>query len=948
MNDHAKTKDELIRELAALRKENAALRSVRPDEQSNQAHRGQAEKPLKDSVSLLKATLESTADGILVVDNQGRISDFNKQFARLWRIPKEVLDLHDDQKALDFVLDQLKAPEKFLAKVRELYNDPDKKSFDILEFKDGRVFERYSQPQKIDGVSVGRVWSFRNVTDRVRAEEELRLKESQLSTAFKIAHLGHWEYDVAGDRFTFNDPFYAMLHTTAEEAGGYTMSSSDYAQRFLPPDEIPIVGEEIRKTLETDDPNYSCQMEHRIIYGDGKPGYIAVRTFIIKDDRGRTVKTYGVNQDITERKLAENALRESEAKYRMLVENTSDVVWQTTPDYIFTYISPSDKKQGFFRQEEIIGRPVWEFLTPKSILHLRGLLEQRRRLIENGEKLGTLIIELEQYRKDGSTLWVEVSSTPVYDDSGRITAYQGVIRDINDRKHAEEEIHRSEEHYRQLYDAIMDVVFVHEVGLDGMPGKFLEVNEVACTRLGYTRQEFLAMSPLDIDAPESVKDLKAISMRVFAGEVVTFEQIHVAKDGRRIPVEINARLFNLGTRHAVLSLVRDITERKRAERYRTELEEERLKSQKLESVGTLAGGIAHDFNNLLHGVFGYISMARLVFDQKEKSLSMLEHAEEALHLAVNLTTQLLTFSKGGKPVRKLMTLMPVVETAVKFALSGSQCDYRIDTAADLWPVDADEGQLAQVIQNIVQNAEQAMMGRGTVSIALENAHIPKKTIVELPEGGRFVRIAIRDTGAGIPEQNLSRIFDPYFTTKQKGSGLGLATSYSIIKNHGGVIQVKSEVSTGSTFMVYLPAAERTGEVKGTAPRLAVAGKKGRILFMDDEEFMRKVATDMMQALGHEIESAADGSAAIKKYLNAKETGNPFNIVILDLTVKGGMGGTETLSRLREIDPAVVAVASSGYADNTVLANYVVHGFSSYLNKPYDIDTLRNCLDALLM
>jgi PAS domain S-box-containing protein len=446
--------------------------------------RGQTEKKLKDTVSLLKATLASTADGILVVDNQGRISDYNEQFARLWRIPQGLLELHDDRKALDFVLDQLKDPEQFVSKVRELYNHPEMVSIDVLEFKDGRVFERYSQPQKIDGVSVGRVWSFSNITERKQAEEALRVREAQLSNAVKIARLGHWEYDVAGDRFTFNDHFYEMLHTTAEQVGGYTMSSAEYVRRFVNPGDAAIVGTAIRKALETADPQYSCQLEHRIIYADGKPGHIAVRVFIVKDGHGRTVKTFGVNQDITERKLAE------------------------------------------------------------------------------------------------------------------------------------EEIRRSEEHYRQLYDAIMDAVVVHEVGSDGVPGRFLEVNEVACARLGYTRQEFLQMTPHDIDAPETGADIKAVSRKVLAGEVATFEQIHVAKDGRRIPVEINARLFNLGTRHVVLSLVRDITERKRAAAYQTELEEERLKSQKLESIGTLAGGIAHDFNNLLQGVFGYISMAKLSFDQK--------------------------------------------------------------------------------------------------------------------------------------------------------------------------------------------------------------------------------------------------------------------------------------------------------------------------------------------
>ncbi|MDA8432345.1 MAG: ATP-binding protein [Nitrospiraceae bacterium] len=377
------------------------------------------------------------------------------------------------------------------------------------------------------------------------------------------------------------------------------------------------------------------------------------------------------------------------------------------------------------------------------------------------------------------------------------------------------------------------------------------------------------------------------------------------------------------------------------------LEEERLKTQKLESIGTLAGGIAHDFNNLLQGIFGYLSMAKLTYDHREKSLEMLEQAEKAIHVAVGLTTQLLTFSKGGKPAKKLMDLMPAVENAIKFALSGSQTDYRIEAAEDLCMVEADEGQLMQVIQNIALNADEAMSGRGTVTVAIENADIPRDSIVGLSGGGRFVRVSIRDTGAGIPEEDLPRIFDPYFTTKQKGSGLGLAAAYSIIRNHGGVIQVESEVSKGSLFIVYLPAAKKAEE--GTLPASVPAAptKKGRVLFMDDEVLMRDVAGEMIAVLGHEIQSAADGSAAIEMFRRARDEGRPFDVVILDLTVKGGMGGEEALRHLREIDPFVKAVVSSGYAGNAIVADYRAHGFAAFLNKPYRLEALRECLNALL-
>jgi two-component system cell cycle sensor histidine kinase/response regulator CckA len=378
------------------------------------------------------------------------------------------------------------------------------------------------------------------------------------------------------------------------------------------------------------------------------------------------------------------------------------------------------------------------------------------------------------------------------------------------------------------------------------------------------------------------------------------------------------------------------------------LEEERLKTQKLESIGTLAGGIAHDFNNLLQGVFGYISMAKLTHDQKDKSLAMLDQAEEALHMSVNLTTQLLTFSKGGKPLMKLIRLEPTIENAVKFALSGSHTDYRLDIAPDLWPVEADAGQLAQVIQNIVLNANEAMAGGGTVTISVRNMDIPAQANPRLPDGAQFVRIDIQDTGTGISEQNMTKIFDPYFTTKQRGSGLGLATSYSIIKNHGGVIEVRSEQNKGTTFTLYLPASK--GAEITTEPTMptAVTTKKLRVLLMDDEDVVRNVAKEMITAVGHEVEGAEDGKRAIELFNLARDKGRPFDLIILDLTVKGGMGGKEAIQKIREIDPTVKAVVSSGYADSPIVADYRAYGFSAVLNKPYKLDSLKNCLSLFVL
>jgi two-component system cell cycle sensor histidine kinase/response regulator CckA len=383
---------------------------------------------------------------------------------------------------------------------------------------------------------------------------------------------------------------------------------------------------------------------------------------------------------------------------------------------------------------------------------------------------------------------------------------------------------------------------------------------------------------------------------------------------------------------------RDITERRL-------LEEERLKTQTMESIGTLAGGIAHDFNNLLQGIFGYISMAKMSLGQTEKSLAMLEQAENALNQSVSLTTQLLTFSKGGRPVKKRISLPPAIENAAKFALSGSRSGYRLDIEPGLWQVDADEGQIGQAIQNIVLNADQAMPEGGTVVITAKKVLKPDNKHPQLPKGN-YVEISVQDSGVGIAGQYLQKIFDPYFTTKEKGSGLGLATSYSIVRNHGGLIDVASELGRGCTFFIYLPAIQAEKEIKEPAAVSPVV-RKGKILVMDDEALVRNIAEELIKALGHEVELAEHGEAAIKKYRSALESGKPFDVVILDLTIRGGMGGRDTFERLRIIDPGIRAIVSSGYSDDAVMADYRQYGFKARLTKPYKFASLRDALNALL-
>jgi len=392
---------------------------------------------------------------------------------------------------------------------------------------------------------------------------------------------------------------------------------------------------------------------------------------------------------------------------------------------------------------------------------------------------------------------------------------------------------------------------------------------------------------------------------------------------------------------------RDITEQKWTA-MQLEIKEEQIRRvQKLEAVGTLAGGIAHDFNNLLQGVFGYISMAKMNIDQRQKSLDMLEQAEKALHMSVNLTHQLLTFSKGGTPLKKRINPRPVIENAVKFALSGSKIDHRFEASEVLWSVDADEGQIGQVIQNIVLNAEQAMPMGGSLAITANNLLVSPNGISPGLSEGKYIVITFKDNGIGIPEEYLPRIFDPYFTTKDKGSGLGLAISFSIIKNHGGMIEVRSEMGKGSTFSVWLPAIEAVGNKVESLPSLESAARKGRILLMDDDEIVRDITGEMIRSLGHEVEFAVNGEEAIARYQESVLQGRRFDVVILDLTIRGGMGGESAIGYLLKSDPEIKSVLSSGYADSSAISDFEALGFRACLSKPYTINALNDTLNSLL-
>lgn len=390
-----------------------------------------------------------------------------------------------------------------------------------------------------------------------------------------------------------------------------------------------------------------------------------------------------------------------------------------------------------------------------------------------------------------------------------------------------------------------------------------------------------------------------------------------------------------------LVTVRDITEHK--------LFSELLsKSSRFNSIGVIAGGIAHDFNNLVTVILGYVSMVKFDIKGNPNISNKLTMVEKASLEAKNLAQQLLTFSKGGTPVKINISIVDTIKDSSDFALRGSnvKCQYYISD--DLWSVEIDEGQMNQVFNNLIINSRQAMPEGGFVSIKAENKIIENdfnENGLQL-QRGKHIKISIRDRGIGISEKHLGKIFAPYFTSKQNGNGLGLATIYSIIKKHEGLISVKSKLGVGTTFYIYLPASEKAVPKKIFETSRIVKGK-GKILVMDDDKSIRDITEQSLRSVGYNISLAENGLQAIKVYKKAKEIKEPFDAVIIDLTIQGGMGGKETISELVKIDPDVKAIVSSGYVNNPVMVDYKKYGFKDYVAKPFKIEELSNVVHNVI-
>jgi PAS domain S-box-containing protein len=643
---------------------------------------------------------------------------------------------------------------------------------------------------------------------------------------------------------------------------------------------------------------------------DGKPLPVATSTHLLFDPDGAFCGVEGVFRDITEQRQAEEALRTGEEKFSRafsqapLLMSISDIV---TGRYL--EVNNRFCQVSGFTSDEVIGRTSIElgWISSEERGGFVAILKQNGRVQD---------LELSLIAKDGHTVICLYSAEIInVDGTDRLLS---IALDITQRKSIEERLRESEERYRVLFNAESDAIVV----IDAETLENIDANDSAVEMYGYSRAELLLLRSTELSAePEETRYCIATG----EGNVRIPLRYHRKMDGTVFPVEITARFFEFGGRRVLLAAMRDLSEIQK-------LQLERDKSQRLESLGLLAGGIAHDFNNILTGIIGNLSLFRTMIDSDHRASGRLDECQKAAMRAGQLTQQLLTFARGGEPVKKNMDVSQLINESVSFTLRGSTVRGELDLAAGLWSVEADEGQLNQVLNNLLINAVQAMPSGGTVTVRAEN---------EATGAGaeRFVRISIRDTGSGIPADILPRIFDPYFSTKTAGNGLGLASAYSIVSRHGGSITVSSEMGHGTEFVILLPAATSPVviEPSGDGARSEVY-LSGRVLLMDDEAMIRDVASIMLSEIGCSFDACSDGAEAVAMFRQAHEGNMPYDVVILDLTVPGGMGGLEAARLIKGIDPQATLIVSSGYSQEAVSADFKEYGFSGAVMKPYSMDT----------
>lgn len=877
----------------------------------------QKQAELAHSEEKYRALIETTGTGYFILDLEGRVFDANQAYAGLsgHASPDEIRG----QSVLDWTAEahrtrHAKAIEgiartHFLANFEVDFLG----SSGVVPVEINAALVEMAQGKVILGLC-------RDITERKRMVQALKESEARFRALSENTSDGIMRFD-RDLRFLYvNAKIEEETHIKAADFIGKT-----FREVGLPEPVARIWEPALLKVFDTGEP---VRIEFEV------PPDRWVDAILMPEKIEGQVKTVmSSSRDITTLKQAEAAIKESEAKFKALTETAGVGIFIVQGEKI-VYANPALSSIMGYTIPEILNVNFWDFIHPdhQGLVKSRGLARQR------GAEL-TSRYEFKYIKKDGSVAWADFTAAAIT-YAGKPALIATTV-DITHRKLAEEAIAEEKERLAVTLRSVGDGVITTDT-----EGRIIMLNTIAERLTGWNTAETAGKEIREVYAPldeATRRELAPLAHR--AGKIEEGPPgycVLADRNGREWIIEerVNPIRDKDGNTFGIVIVFHDVTERRRAE-------EEQIRAQKLESIGILAGGIAHDFNNILAAILGNLSVAKRYADQPDKILARIEQAEKASQKATGLTRQLLTFSKGGQPIRQATHLPELIHTAIDFALVGRpiKCDFSI--ADDLRSASVDEGQITQVLNNLAINAAQAMPEGGVIRLRAENVTLGADEIPPLP-AGPYVKIALEDHGVGIAREHIPLIFDPYFTTKTEGSGLGLATAYSIIRQHGGHITVTSEVGSGTTFNIFLPSADSDMHVPrtATAKRGTTMGK-GRVLVMDDEDFIKDVVGSMLEVLGYEAAFADDGAQAVALYQEALDKGARFDAVIMDLTIPGGIGGKEAIKDLRRIDPMVKAIVSSGYSNDPIMSNYREFGFAGVVAKPFQIEDLSDVLEKVI-